>query len=86
MIECVNGYGQGCCAICLHLIGWHREWSSSLYYVRNKDGLYLREMVGGDSFSCNEYLPKVVFCYKHAKEVEKQRKKQTDWEWGDNID
>ena len=46
MIECVNGNGQGCCDICLHIKGWHREWSSSLYYVRNKNGLYLRKKDG----------------------------------------
>ncbi len=84
MIECVNGNGQGCCDICLHIKGWHREWSSSLYYVRNKKGLYLRKKDGyGDSFSNDDELPKAAFCYEHAKEVEEQRMKQTDWEWGE---
>lgn len=54
MIECVNGNGQGCCDICLHIKGWHREWSSSLYYVRNKHGLYLRIFGEGDRFSTNK--------------------------------
>lgn len=81
MIECVNGEGQGCCAICLHIKGWHREWSSSLYYVRNKHGLYLRVNDGyGDVFSTDNDLPKVAFCHEHAKEVEEQRMHQTDWE------
>lgn len=83
MIECVNGEGQGCCDICLHTKGWHREWSSSLYYIRNKNGLYLRNKERyGDIFSNNEKLPKVAFCYKHAREVEEQRMIQTDWEEG----
>lgn len=82
MIECVNGNGQGCCDICLHIKGWHREWSSDLYYVRNKNGLYLRHKGGyGDSFSSDNEFAKAAFCYKHAKEVEEQRMKQTDWEW-----
>ena len=81
MIECVNGNGQGCCDICLHIMGWHRHWSSSLYYVRNKHGLYLRRNDGyGDSFSDDCEQRKVAFCYKHAKEVEEQRMHQTDWE------
>lgn len=82
MIECVNGNGQGCCDICLHIKGWHREWSSSLYYVRNKHGLYLRVNGSGygDIFSTDEDLPKAVLCYEHAKEVEEQRMHQTDWE------
>ena len=85
MLECVNGNGQGCCDICLHIMGWHREWSSSLYYVRNKNGLYLRRRAGyGDTFSANEELPKAAFCYEHAKEVEEQRMHQTDWEWGED--
>lgn len=83
MIECVNGNGQGCCDICLHIQGWHREWSSSLYYIRNKNGLYLRKKDRyGDSFSSDDELPKAAFCHKHAKEVEEQRMKQTDWDWG----
>jgi hypothetical protein len=83
MIECVNGNGQGCCDICLHIKGWHREWSSSLYYVRNKNGLYLRKKDRyGDIFSGDEELQKAAFCCKHAKEVEEQRMKQTDWECG----
>lgn len=83
MIECVNGNGQGCCDICLHVKGWHREWSSSLYYVRNKNGLYLRKKAGyGDIFSNDDRLPKAVFCFLHATEVEGQRMLQTDWEEG----
>lgn len=83
MIECVNGNGQGCCDICMHIKGWHRVWSSSLYYVRNKNGLYLRKIDGfGDCFSIYEELPKAVFCHMHAQQVEKQRIKQTDWERG----
>ena len=84
MIECVNGNGQGCCAICLHIKGWHREWSSSLYYVRNKNGLYLRIFGEGDRFSTNKERAKAAFCYHHAKEVEEQRMHQTDWEWGED--
>jgi hypothetical protein len=81
MIECVNGNGQGCCAICLHIIGWHRKWSSGLYYVRNKHGLYLRRNDGyGDVFSTDNDLPKATFCHEHAKQVEEQRMHQTDWE------
>lgn len=81
MIECVNGNGQGCCDICLHVKGWHREWSSSLYYVRNKNGIYLRKKGRyGDIFSNDEALPKAAFCYEHAKEVEEQRMQQTDWD------
>lgn len=81
MIECVNGNGQGCCDICLHIMGWHRYWSSSLYYVRNKNGLYLRRNDGyGDVFSTDNDLPKVAFCHQHAKQVEEQRMHQTDWE------
>lgn len=81
MIECVNGNGQGCCAICLHIMGWHRHWSSSLYYVRNKHGLYLRRNDGyGDVFSTDNDLPKAAFCHVHAKQVEEQRMHQTDWE------
>lgn len=81
MIECVNGNGQGCCQICLHIRGWHREWSSGLYYVRNKHGLYLRVNDGyGDVFSTDNDLPKAAFCHEHAKEVEEQRMHQTDWE------
>lgn len=81
MIECVNGNGQGCCQICLHIRGWHRCWSSSLYYVKNKYGLYLRVNDGyGDVFSTDNDLPKAAFCHEHAKEVEKQRMHQTDWE------
>ena len=83
MIECVNGNGQGCCDICLHINGWHREWSSSLYYVRNKNGLYLRRYREGDRFSMNAEHAKAAFCYHHAKEVEEQRMHQTDWEWGE---
>ena len=80
MIECVNGEGQGCCDICLHTKGWHREWTSSLYYIKNKNNLYLRVKPNyGDVFSTNEKLNKAVFCYTHAKEVEEQRMKQTDW-------
>lgn len=87
MIECVNGNGQGCCDIRLHIKGWHREWSSSLYYVRNKNGLYLRKKVGyGDIFSNDDKLPEAAFCYKHAKKVEEQRMEQTDWEWGADND
>ena len=86
MIECVNGEGQGCCDICLHLIGWHREWSSMLYNVKNKNGLYLRRMPNyGDSFSENEEIPKAAFCYEHAKQVEFQRMKQTDWDLSRSI-
>ena len=84
MIECVNGEGQGCCDICLHIKGWHREWSSSLYYVRNKHGLYLRIFGEGDRFSTNKERAKAAFCYHHAKEVEEQRMHQTDWEWGED--
>ena len=84
MIECVNGNGQGCCDICLHIKGWHREWSSSLYYVRNKNGLYLRIFGEGDRFSTNKERAKAAFCYHHAKEVEEQRMHQTDWEWGED--
>ena len=82
MIECVNGNGQGCCAICLHIMGWHREWSTSLYYVKNKHGLYLRVNGSGygDIFSTDSDLPKAAFCHEHAKEVEEQRMQQTDWE------
>ena len=81
MIECVNGEGQGCCDICLHIMGWHRHWSSSLYYVRNKHGLYLRVNDGyGDVFSTDNDLPKAAFCHEHAKQVEEQRMHQTDWE------
>lgn len=81
MIECVNGEGQGCCEICLHIMGWHRHWSSSLYYVRNKHGLYLRVNDGyGDVFSTDNDLPKAAFCHVHAKQVEEQRMHQTDWE------
>ena len=83
MIECVNGNGQGCYDICLHIKGWHREWSSSLYYVRNKHGLYLRIFGEGDRFSMNAEHAKSAFCYHHAKEVEEQRMHQTDWEWGE---
>lgn len=83
MIECVNGNGQGCCDICLHTIGWHRYWSSSLYYVKNKNGLYLRFKNGyGDIFSTDDKLHKAGFCRRHAEEVEKHRMNQTDWEWG----
>ena len=84
MIECVNGNGQGCCDICLRIKGWHREWSSSLYYVRNKHGLYLRIFGEGDRFSTNKERAKAAFCYHHAKEVEEQRMHQTDWEWGED--
>ena len=35
MIVCVNGEGQGCCDLCKIINGWHRHWSSSLYYVVN---------------------------------------------------
>lgn len=81
MIECVNGEGQGCCDICLHIKGWHREWSSGLYYVRNKHGLYLRRNDRyGDVFSTDNDLPKAAFCHQHAKQVEEQRMHQTDWE------
>jgi len=87
MIECVNGNGQGCCDICQHIKGWHREWSSALFYVRNKNGLYLRKKDRyGDSFSNDDELPKAAFCYKHAKDVEEQRMKQTDWERGADND
>lgn len=79
MIECVNGNGQGCCLICVHLKGWHREWSSSLYYVKNKNGLYLRRFASGDSFSDDDAYPKAAFCYRHALMVEDTRKTQTDW-------
>ena len=81
MIECVNGEGQGCCDICLHIMGWHRHWSSGLYYVRKKHGLYLRRNDGyGDVFSTDNDLPKAAFCHQHAKQVEEQRMHQTDWE------
>ena len=80
MIECVNVEGQGCCDICLHTKGWHRHWSSYLYYVRNEHGLYLRIKENyGDVFSSDKELEKAAFCLVHAKEVEEQRMKQTDW-------
>ena len=50
------------------------------------DFIYAIKKRYGDIFSNNEKLPKVAFCYKHAKEVEEQRMKQTDWEEGTNND
>lgn len=76
MIECVNGNGQGCCMICLHTIGFHREWSTFLYYVKNKNGVYLRFSPSGDNFVDDPEIRRSVFCYKHALMVEEARKFQ----------
>lgn len=87
MIECVNGNGQGCCDICLHIKGWHREWSSSLYYVRNKHGLYLRRYGEGDRFSMNAEHAKAAFCYfygyvralEEAKDIVRKARRSKRW-------
>lgn len=70
MIEKVseNGYGQGCCDLCTILKGFHREWSSSLYYIKNENGVYLRLVSGCSMFSNDSHFPKVALCYRHALE------------------
>lgn len=72
MIECVNGNGQGSCDICSIIKGWHRQWSSSLYYVKNEHGLYLRLQYDAACFSSNTELKKLGFCYKHAQIVDSE--------------
>lgn len=83
MIECVNGEGQGACLMCLILSGWSREWSSSLYYVRNSKGLYLRVLPYGalvhTKFDEDSELRRAVFCYRHALMVEDSRKFLIDY-------
>ena len=79
MIECVNGNGQGCCAICSIVKGWHREWSSWLYYVKNAKGLYLRQDFGCANFSADVELRKLAFCHDHAVMVDSVRANQTDY-------
>lgn len=79
MLECVNGNGQGCCDICLITKGFHRYWSSGLYYVRNKHGLYLRIVGSTHYFSTDEKYAKSAFCYGHALFVEETRKTHADW-------
>ena len=72
MIECVNGNGQGSCALCSIIKGWHRSWSSSLYYVRNANGLFLRMDYGCANFSDDDELRKLAFCYEHAQIVDSE--------------
>lgn len=76
MIVCVNGEGQGCCMICLHTKGFHREWSSSLYYIKNANGVFLRTAPYGDSFVDDSEIRRSVFCYEHAKMVDEIRQTQ----------
>lgn len=68
MIEKVSkdGFGQGSCDACEIIKGWHREWSTSLYYIRNENGVYLRLVSGCSMFSNDVTLKKVCFCYEHA--------------------
>lgn len=80
MIKCVDGNGQGCCWLCSIIKGWHREWSSSLYYVINNKGKYLRYLNPDYSFSDNDVYRKVVFCYSHAVLVDESRSKMTDYD------
>lgn len=83
MIECVNGNGQGSCLMCLVISGWSCEWSSSLYYIRNSKGLYLRVLPYGTlvhiNFNDDSELRRATFCYRHALMVEDTRKTLTDY-------
>ena len=83
MLECVNGNGQGICALCFLTKGFHREWSSHLYYVVNPHGLYLRyHDAWGAHFSDNADLRKLAFCHLHACAVDNVRVHLVDWERG----
>ena len=83
MLQCVNGEGQGCCDLCKILHGWHRHWSSSLYYVLNSKGRKLRydlhtcDYTFSDSQSIR--ARDAVFCYEHAQLVDSERSKFTDY-------
>lgn len=91
MIECVNpnpaGLGSGCCFMCLVMKGFSNEWSSSLYYIKNAKGLYLRCVPYGSlvrtAFIDDDEFRRVVFCYAHALQVEEARKNLTTWNKGE---
>lgn len=84
MLLCVNGEGQGCCDLCKIIRGWHREWSSMLFYVVNSKGKKLcfnrkfDEYCFSDS-SNNEIIRHAVFCRKHALLVDSSRSQYTDY-------
>ena len=86
MIQKVSefGYGQGCCDLCRIIKGWHREWSTSLYYVVNATGKKLRfDLHTGDFTFCDSdkiIARDATFCFKHANLVEEYRSKLTDWQ------
>lgn len=86
MIQQVSeyGFGQGCCDICRILKGWHRHWSTDLYYVINAKGKKLRYDLHTSDFTfCDSDVIRArnaVFCYGHAKLVEASRSELTDWE------
>lgn len=91
MLECVNsnpvGFGSGCCLMCLVMKGWSNEWSSSLYYIKNAKGLYLRVLPYGTlvrtDFDSDNELRRAAFCYGHALQVEESRKHLTTWNKGE---
>ena len=80
MIERLQGEGQGCCEVCKITKGFHREWTTSLYHVKNAKGLILRrDDWGNTSFSNNEEWKPIALCYKHAFMTDDCRKSGTDY-------
>lgn len=78
------GFGQGCCDLCRITSGWHRHWSSDLYYIYNKKQKFLvRDVISGDCVFTdddNDRYRLLAFCYKHAIMVDDERKTKTDYE------
>lgn len=85
MLEKLNVNGQGCCELCCIFKGWHRDWTYSLFHVKNKCGLVLRKQYHfypSYFFSNDSTFPAVTLCYAHALQVEESRKHFTDYERG----
>lgn len=83
MIVCVNGEGQGCCDLCKIINGWHRHWSSSLYYVVNTKNQKLVYDFDAQDFTFKPFashrVRNAVFCHLHAHLVDDSRSQYTDY-------
>ena len=83
MLEKLTGDGMGVCFLCNVEKGFHREWITFLYHVRNSKQQLLRfysdSRFSHTVFSDNPGCDPVCLCYKHALQVDESRKCGTDY-------